>query len=126
MKRPTSLGIIGWFIIVTSAISLVETPLSLRNPVAFEMISRALLPVWATLAVAFVSALLNIVAGIGVLKGHSWSRTLYVAVAVIGLVVSVISTPFKALLIPGVVILALFSFFLFRPAATAYFHRANA
>ncbi|MFL9873765.1 hypothetical protein [Paraburkholderia megapolitana] len=126
MKRPISLGILGWFMIVTSAISLVELPLSLRNPLAVEMLSRSLLPVWATLAVGCVSALFNIVSGIGVLKGHAWSRTLYVAVAAIGLVVSGISTPFKGLLIPGVVLLAIFSFFLYRPAATAYFHRADA
>lgn len=123
MKRPLSLSILGWFIIVASAISLVSMPLSLRNPAAVDALHQAALPIGVLLAISIVSGLLNIAAGIGILKGLAWGRILYIVVGVTGIVISLVSFPSKAAVIPGLILLAVFVFILFRPRANAYFQR---
>ncbi|PLZ03775.1 hypothetical protein CY652_04615 [Burkholderia sp. WAC0059] len=124
MKRPTSLSITGWFLIVSCAINFLNLHTLLHNPISPELSRLSLLPLWATVAIEIVTSLLNLVVGFGILKGYPWARKLYVGVAVTGLVISFVVTPDKAMLIPGLVILALISYILFRPAANAYFRRA--
>lgn len=126
MKRPTSLSILAWFFIIAGAISVVDIPMELRNPVALEMMRHSLLPPSVSLSIGVISAVINIIVGIGVLKRRPWARTVYVAISLLGLVVTLISSPFKMMLIPSIVLIGLFLYILYRPAANAYFQRVDA
>ncbi|WP_431820649.1 hypothetical protein [Burkholderia sp. F1] len=125
MKRPISLTILAWVIIVTSAFTLINTPFSLRNPMVIALYQQCLLPIWATIGFGVVSAALNVAIGIAILRARGWARTAYIAVSAVGIVVSLINFPYRMVLIPGVLLCALFVYLLYRRPATAYFSQAR-
>ena len=128
MKRPISLTILAWVIIVTNAITCVYTPFSIGMPTTQALLSHYLLPVWATLGISVIIEVANIVIGLAILKGREWSRKAYVATSVLGFAFSFVNMPpsMFAVLIPGFVLFALFLYLLFRRPATTYFRRALA
>jgi len=120
-KRPTSISVIAWYLIVISAISLVAIPMSLNNPMARELMAQNPIPVPLQFVMMFVGLLITIVSGIALLKGQNWARFLYVGWSAIGTVIGILTSPMKAAMIPGLVIFAVITFFLFRPKANEYF-----
>ncbi|MRW89056.1 hypothetical protein GJ699_03570 [Duganella sp. FT80W] len=121
MKRPTSISVIAWFLIVTSVIALPFQHRSLSDPIAYELLSRSVLPVSVQIALAYAGLAMSLACGIGMLKGFDWSRKVYVGWSVFGLLIGLFTSPMKLVLIPGALILALFAYFLFRPQANAWF-----
>ncbi|WP_423371705.1 hypothetical protein [Burkholderia sp. LMG 32019] len=127
MKRPISLTILAWIIIVTNAITGIYTPFTIGMPTTQALLSHYLLPVWATLGISVIIEVVNVVIGIAILKGREWSRKTYIATSVFSFAFSFINMPASmfAVLIPGFLLFALFVYLLFRRPATAYF-QANA
>ncbi|KGU98092.1 hypothetical protein [Burkholderia pseudomallei] len=123
MKRPLSLTVLAWFVIVSNVIGLISMPFSLRDPNAVALLRYSPLPLEATVAIAVVSEGLHLVAGTAILKRRIWGRTLYAIVALAGFAISVFTTPFKGMLSIAAALIALFLFILYRPAATAYFRQ---
>jgi len=121
MKRPTSVSVIAWFLIVTSGISFVTSTVSLNNPMARELMAKSPLPIALQFMMLYVELAINIVSGIAMLKGQNWARFLYVGWSAIGFVIGILTSPMKTAMIPGLVILAIITFFLFRPKANEYF-----
>ncbi|KML45349.1 hypothetical protein VL15_36515 [Burkholderia cepacia] len=128
MKRPISLTILAWIIIVTNAITCVYTPFSIGMPTTQALLSHYLLPVWATLGVSVIIEAANVVIGIAILKGREWSRKAYIATSGFGFAFSFVNMPASmfAVLIPGFLLFALFIYLLFRRPATAYFRQSLA
>lgn len=126
MKRPLSLTVLAWFVIVSNLIGLISLPFSLHDPLSLAVLRRSPLPIEATVAIAVASEALHLVAGVAILKRKIWGRTLYAVVALVGFAISAFTTPFKGMLIVVAALIALFLFILYRPAATAYFRRAAA
>lgn len=121
MKRPTSVSVVAWILIVMSAISLIASTVSLNNPMAKELMAKSLLPIPLQYVMLYVGLLITIVAGIAILKGQNWARFLYVAWTIIGFVIGIFTSPMKAAMIPGLVVFVVITFFLFRPKANEYF-----
>ncbi|CAB3767012.1 hypothetical protein GQ57_22395 [Burkholderia sp. MSh2] len=128
MKRPISLTILAWIVIVTNAITCVYTPFSIGMPTTQALLAHYLLPVWATFAISMLLEAANVVIGIAILKGREWSRKAYIAATVFGFAFSLVNMPMSmfAVLIPGVLLFALFVYLLFRRPATAYFRQSFA
>ncbi|AIO65646.1 hypothetical protein [Burkholderia oklahomensis] len=124
MKRPLSLTVLGWFVIVSNVIGLISLPFSLRDPTSLAVLRHSPLPLEATVALAVTSETLHLVAGGAILKGRIWGRNLYAIVALVGFAISAFTTPFKGMLIVVAALIALFLIILYRPAATAYFRQA--
>ena len=122
--RPTSVTVISWILIVLAVLSLVTTTLMMENPQAQELMRKSPVPLSVQYALSYVNLAILLVCGIAMLKGRNWGRWLYVAGSAVGLLVGVVTSPVKAALIPGVVIFAVVTFFLFRPKANRYFARA--
>jgi hypothetical protein len=121
MKRPTSVSVIAWILIVMSGISLLTSTVSLNNPMARELMAKSLLPVPLQFVMLYVGLLITIVSGIAMLKGQNWARFLYVGWSAIGFVIGILTSPMKAAMIPGLVVFAVLTFFLFRPKPNEYF-----
>lgn len=121
MKRPISVSIIAWFLIVTSLISLVSSYVSMDNPMVRELMSKSLLPLSVQYAMMFVGLAVTVATGAAMLKGLGWGRLVYFAWSVLGLVVGLVTSPMKIALVPGAILLAVFAFFLYRPKVNAYF-----
>jgi len=121
MKRPTSVSVIAWYLIVTSGITLVTFAMSFNNPMVRELMAKSPIPIPLQLAMGYVGLLITIVSGIALLKRQNWARFLYVGWSVIGFMIGILTSPMKAAMIPGFVVLAVITFFLFRPKANEYF-----
>ena len=120
-KRPTSVTIIAWFIIVTCALSIVITPINFRNPEVIAILEKSPVPVNVQLALGVFIASLNLICGVFMLMGKNWARLLYVTVAVLGFGFSVITSPMKMMLIPGLLVFVLIVVLLFMPGPSAFF-----
>ncbi len=119
--RPTSITVVCWVLIVTGGISLVTTTLMIGNPMVKEMMSKSMVPASVQYLLMYVGLAISIVSGIMMLKGQNWARLLYVIWGAFGFVFSLVTSPMKLAMIPGLVIFAIIVFFLFRPAASEYF-----
>lgn len=123
MKRPISLSIIAWFLIVTAVISVVSGIFTLNNPAALEVLAKNPMPLPMQYGMMFVGLVVTLASGIGILKGYNWGRFLYLGWGVLGLIISALTSPMKMTLIPGLLFLVVISFLLFRPKATLFFTR---
>ena len=120
-KRPLSLSIIGWLLVVTGLLGSIGVLTMSRNPTVQQIYQHSPLPMWAHVAFGTVGIVVTVAAGYGILKGVNWSRFLYVGWSLIGFVMSMITIPVTSFLILGLVFFVAIVFFLFRPEANAWF-----
>jgi len=121
MKRPTSVSVISWFLIISGIISIAVSYYGFSNPMTQELMARSLLPVSIQYVLMFIGVIVTVVSGFAMLKGVNWSRQLYLGWSAIGMVIGLATAPIKVGLIPGAVLLLIIGFFLYRPKANAYF-----
>jgi len=124
-KRPTSITVIAYALIVLSALSLVVSSFSFRLPETKELMSKSPIPVPVQVAMLYIGTTISIVAGIFMLRGRNWARLLYVIASGLGLIIGFATSPMKAALIPGTLMFAVICFFLFRPKANEYFRAST-
>jgi len=123
--RPTSITVIAWILIVTGGISLVTTTLMIdtimTDPAARELMSKSAIPVPVQYAMTYAVLLVMLVSGIAMLRGQNWGRWLYVIGTALGFLIGIMTSPLKEAMIPGFIVFAVVTFFLFRPNANKYF-----
>ena len=125
-KRPTSLTIIAWIMIISALFSLYSATTMTKNPVSAQILARSPLPASAHVAFAVFGSVATLIAGYGVLKGYPWSRWLYLGLGVLSLIFSVVTVPIISVIVLSVVFLIVIAFFLFRPAANRWFNQPTA
>ena len=123
-KRPTSVTIIAWIIIISALFSLYGITTMTRNPIAARMLAQSPLPLSVHVGFALLGSAVTLVAGYGVLKGYPWSRWLYIGWGVLSVVFSLVTVPIISVVVVTVLFLMVMAFFLFRPAANDWFSRA--
>lgn len=123
-KRPTSISVIAWILIVTGGISLISSTVMINNPIARDMMAKSPIPISIQYAMMYVGLLISITSGVGMLKKQNWSRFLYVIWSAIGFLISLLTSPMKMALIPGLIFFIIIAIFLFRPGANKYFSKA--
>jgi hypothetical protein len=119
--RPLSVTIIGWLLVVSAGFSLFGLLTLSSNPLAQSIIQQTGIPLAAHMALSVVGIVVTLISGYGVLKGFDWARLLYVGYSVLGLVIGLAISPYPSATLIGLVFLAVVAFFLFRPAANAWF-----
>src|SRR5262245_37136235 len=115
MKRPTSVSVIAWILIVNSILSLIVTLVVIDNPIVMELMAKLMakspLPIPFQVMMGCVELLINIVLGNAMLSGRNWSRFLYLVWRFIVLVIGILTSPADiimiALQIVGFVVFAL-------------------
>jgi hypothetical protein len=130
-KRPTSVTVIAWFLIVVGVIALITNIATINDPMARHLMNKSPLPIPVQIAMTYIGLLITLFAGIAMLKGHNWARFLYVIWSIVGFVAGIAASPMKAPMIPEFAKLMVFAislfqmviiaFFLFRPKANAFF-----
>lgn len=120
-KRPTSISVISWILIVTGGISLITTTAMINNPDVQDMMAKTPIPIPVQYAMSYVGLLVTILSAVAMLKGANWARYLYVIWNLVGFVIGMATSPMKAAMIPSLVVFLVIAFFLFRPKATAFF-----
>jgi hypothetical protein len=125
-KRPTSVTVIAWILLVISALSLLGSTMAINNPMAQEMMAKSPISIPLQYAMTYLGLSISILCAIFMLRAANWARLLYIAWGAIGLLFGLLASPEKLWLIPGILIYAIVVFFLLRPKASAYFtHSAN-
>jgi hypothetical protein len=120
-KRPLSMTVIGWVIIVFSLLGVYGLIMAGSNPMMTKMLAQmhmslALYQAWAALGIA-----VSLACAYGILKGLPWSRVLYLVWGIIGLVVGLYISPIKAALVVSLVILVVVCAFLWTNTANDWF-----
>lgn len=121
MKRPISITIISWILIVLAVIASVAFTVHLNNPAMIELAKKNPIPFPIQIAIGYLGFLITLVCGIGFLLAQNWARFLYVIWGVLNFVVALITSSAKLILIPDIIIFLAILFFLFRPIANRYF-----
>ena len=120
-KRPTSITVIAWILIIMGGISLISSAVMINNPMARDLMRKSPIPIPFQYAMSFVGILIMIISGIAILKGQNWARFLYVVWSLFGFVIGIATSPMKAAMIPGLIVFLIAAFFLFRPKANEFF-----
>lgn len=120
-KRPLSLTIIGAIIAILALLGLYGVATMGSNPVMTKVIAQMHVPMLFEQMWGVTGAIVSLVCAYGIFKGLPWSRLLYVAWSAIGLVAGFYIAPVKAALVVNLVLLIVFSIFLFGARANEWF-----
>lgn len=120
-KRPLSLTIIAWVLIVLSLIALIGVFTINSNAIMVQALQQMHMSVVSYQIWVIVGVIVDLIVAYGILKGQPWSRVLYVVWGVIGLVVGFYIMPQKAYLVISIVVLIVISIFLFSEKANEWF-----
>jgi hypothetical protein len=120
-KRPLSLTIIAWLLVVLTLLNLVGIAMMRTNPMMIKAVDQMHVSVTFLQVWGVIGAIVTLVCAYGIFKGEPWSRVLYVLWGVLGLAVSAYTSPVKAGLVVGLVILVVISVFLWTNNANDWF-----
>lgn len=132
-KRPLSLTIIAWIMVIGGVFGLYSSLTIGSNDLARQIIEESGGSIFVQQVAGVIGCIVSLACAYGIFKGQPWSRVLYVAWGVIGIIVSYLSAPIISAIVVSALFVAVISFFLFRPAADRWFaakgfqlHRAGA
>jgi hypothetical protein len=120
-KRPLSLTIIAWVLVVLSLLALVGVFTMASNPTMLKAMQQMHVPLAFEQAWTVLGVIINLIVAYGIFKGQPWSRVLYVVWGIIGLIAGFFISPMKAALVLSLVILVVISAFLFGEKANDWF-----
>jgi len=124
--RPTSVTVVAWLLMLFTGFSLLMSLAMIGNPAVQELARQSPLPLWLQYVLQGAGTIVVVVSALAMLKGRNWGRYLYVGWSLAGLAVTLATSPFKWAVIPGALMLAVFSFFLFWPPAARWFAQSAA
>jgi hypothetical protein len=120
-KRPLSLTIIAWVLIVLAVLALIGTFTMQSNPAMVKAVQQMHMSLAVEQAWTVVGVIVNFIVAYGIFKAQPWSRVLYVLWGIIGLVVGFFISPQKAYLVVSLVVLVVISIFLYGEKANDWF-----
>ena len=120
-KRPTSITVIGVLLLVFTLFGLVGLAMAGSNPVMIKAIEQMHMSLPVYEAYGAVGIIINLACVYGIFKGLPWSRVLYLAWGIIGLVVGLYISPMKATVVAGLVVLVVICAFLWTNTANDWF-----
>src|SRR6059058_114037 len=120
-KRPLSLTIIAWVLVVFALFGLYGIITMGSNPIVMKMLDQMHVSLLFEQIWGAAGCIVSLICAYGIFKGLPWSRVLYVVWGVIGLVVGFYTSPMKAALLLSLLLLVVISFFLFRHTADDWF-----
>lgn len=121
LKRPASVAISCWFLMLGSLSSLASAYLGRNDPVMLAWMARSPVTAEAQYAILLGGLGITLAAAVAMLQGHRGARTVYVAWSVIDIAVSLATVPVKTGVLPGAITFAVICAFLFSPKSNAWF-----
>lgn len=122
-ERPKSVTIISWFYIIGGVYSLGTVFFGFNVHIDKEIMFKCILPISIIHFLVYISILVNMISGIGMLLGNGWCRLFFAVVGILGFLGNSIlmPMPMKLALIPQVSFFAIVLFLLFRPKVNQFF-----
>ena len=118
-QRPMSVTVIAWWNIVFGTVGVIMQlyfVVARSNYIIFDFLNIVRIVIGGLLGLFVVAS------GIAMLKGFIWGRSLYIAASLFSVLFSLATSNQKNWIV-GIPVFLIITFFLFRPAATAYFTR---
>ena len=113
-KRPTSVTVVGWIILLLSVLVVLITLMSLHQ------VYLNILQVWA-----ICGGIIGSIAGVAILKGFNWGRLLYLWVTPISIILESLILGFKPSDIVRGALYIVILLFLVNPSSLTYFGVKN-
>lgn len=124
-RRPTSITVIAWILIVTAAIALFTSTfifLGPADPTLKDLMNENPIPIPIQIIMSYVGLFVQIWTALAMLKGRNWGRQVFVIWGILGVLIGLATSPMKTALIPGLVFFVVaVDFLFFRRAANQYF-----
>jgi len=120
-KRPLSLTIIAWLLIVLAVLGLIGVFTMRTNPEMVKMLEQMHTSIMFQQVWGLIGCIVTLIVAYGIFKAQPWSRVLYVAWGILGLIVGFYTSPMKSFLVVSLIILVVVSVFLFSARANEYF-----
>lgn len=120
-KRPLSVSIIGWYLLITNIFTLLSIPINLVIPNARSIIEATGRSMGFTMIVSLIVGIIGCVSGYTILKGKNWGRMLYLIYYPVNFIIGFILYGFEATYITGIIIYLIILVFLLLPQAAKFF-----
>ena len=120
-KRPLSLTIIAWTLIVLAVLGLIGVVTMRSNPAMMKTMEQMHTSIMFQQVWGVIGCIVTLAVAYGIFKAQPWSRVLYVVWGIIGLIAGFFISPMKAAMVLSLVVLVVISIFLFSAKANEYF-----
>ncbi|MCG6533838.1 MAG: hypothetical protein L7F78_03920 [Syntrophales bacterium LBB04] len=120
-KRPISITVIAWLLIISAIFFLIYNIVNFNDPVARKLLLQNSLPLSIQFLVMYLGLAISLISGIAFLKRQNWARFLYAGWYLIGFIIGFATSQMRMVTLPGFALFLVELFFLFRPKANAYF-----
>jgi hypothetical protein len=124
-KRPLSLTIIAWVLVIFSLLGLVSVFTMGSNPEMVKMLDQMNISLAFEQAWTVLGTIINLLVAYGIFKGLPWSRVLYLVWGVIGVIAGFYLSPMKAAALLGLVLFVVVCAFLFTNRANEWFNASG-
>jgi hypothetical protein len=120
-KRPTSMTVIGILLIVLTLLGIYGLITAGTNPMMTKMLTQMHVSLPLYEAYGALGIVISLACAYGIFKGLPWSRVLYLAWGIVGLIVGLYVSPIKAALVLSLIILVVVCAFLWTNTANDWF-----
>jgi hypothetical protein len=121
MKRPLSMTIIAWVLVVFALLGLVGVFTMGSNPAMTKVLAESHSSLLFQQVWGVISCIVTLICAYGIFKGLPWSRVLYVGWGMLGIVVAIFTSPMKYTILISVLFLVVIGYFLFSLAGNEWF-----
>ncbi len=121
VRRPVSVAISCWFLILGSLSSLVSAWLGRKEPAMLAWMARSAIPAEVQYAILLAGLCITLAAAVAMLQRHRGARMIYVLWSVVDIAIGLATVPDKAVVLPGIVAFVVMCAFLFSPKSNAWF-----
>jgi hypothetical protein len=120
-KRPTSITVIGVVLLLFTLLGIAGLVMTATNAKMAAEVAKMNISLPLYQAFGALGVIINLACVYGIFKGLPWSRVLYLAWGIIGLVVGMYISPAKASVVVGLVLLVVICGFLWTNTANDWF-----
>ena len=121
LRRPVSVAISCWFLMLGSLSSLASAYLGRNDPVMLAWMAGGPISAEAQYAILLGGLAITLASAAAMLQGYRGARTAYVVWSVIDIAASLATVPVKTGVLPGAITFVVICAFLFSPASNAWF-----
>ena len=120
-KRPLTVTIVSWYLVISGIIGFIAIPFSLKSEITHKVLAQTPVPIGLQYTIMFFGLIVPLACGVAMLKGHNWGRVLYIIWQLLALTYTLTTSPIRAAVIPGSIIYIVVVFCIINTKANEYF-----
>jgi hypothetical protein len=120
-KRPLSLTIIAWLLIVGGIFGLYTAATLASNATMVRMLEETHTSIEFQRIIVIINAVVSFAAAYGIFNGLPWSRVFLTGWSIVSLAIGFFTSPIRSVIFLSVILTGVFTYFLFRAAANRWF-----